>query len=401
MARREAAVFVLPLDETHLLAHDLHQPDGAVDGEGAALLGLARALTASPLWKEMEEAIMVLRPGPRPLLSVLGHFDEAEAARVRTLAGHLPAALSRLRYVGYAEAERDCERMASRLSERLGVGALSDAFFVAIPRGGLVVLGILAYALDLRPEQLETAPPSGASIVVVDDCSLTGLRFARFLEAWPGHRIAFAPLYSHPDLRRAIVAREPEVIACESGDDLHDHAPERLGREYEAWRRRWTLRSDPGCYWVGQPDHLCFAWSEPTVAFWNEVTGKEEAGWRIGSPERCYANRLGARIRPVQIQPAAAGPLGPSPSVVFGELNGDVVAADTESGAAVRLEGPAADMWRAIVESGTAERALRRLLDTYEVEEERLEDDLTLFIDELCERGLLGPNEGPGEPSAG
>ncbi|HUP01091.1 MAG TPA: PqqD family peptide modification chaperone [Gemmatimonadota bacterium] len=396
MARREAAVFVLPLDEAHLLAQEPVE-----DGEASAPLALAAALTASPLWKGMEEAILVLRPGPRPLLSVLGHFDEAEAARVRALTGHLPAALSRLRYVGYPEAERACERLASRLSERLGADAVSEAFFVAIPRGGLVVLGLLAYSLDLRSEQLETFPPPGSTLVIVDDCSLTGLRFARFLEGWPDRRIAFAPLYSHPDLRRAIVAREPEVIACESGDDLHDHAPERLGAEYEAWRRRWTLRSDPRCYWIGQPDHLCFPWSEPTVAFWNPVTEKEEAGWRIGSPERCYANRLRARTRPVQVQPRAAGPLGPSPTVVFGELNGDVLAADTESGAAIRLEGPAADMWRAIVERGTADGALRRLLDIYAVEEGRLREDLARFIGELKDRGFLGPDEGPIGPYPG
>lgn len=394
MPPREAAVFVLPLDETKLVAQQ-HHPEG----QGPALLDVARALTSSPLWGKMEEAILVFRPEPHPLLSVLGRFDQAEAARVRALAGQLPSILSRLRIVGYEQAEQACERLAMRLSDRLGASVVSDAFFLAIPRGGLIVLGMLAYALDLRPEQLEGAPVADATLVVVDDCSLTGYRFAGFLEGYRGRRIVFAPLYSHPDLRRAITARETEVIACESGEDLHDHAPERQGLEYDAWRLRWIERSDPRCYWVGQPDHLCFPWNEPTVVIWNPVTGKEEDGWRVGSPERCYANRLAARLRPVQVQPRAAGPLGPRPSVVFGELEGDVLAADTESGVAVRLAGPAADMWRAIVERGTADGAARWLLDTYAVEEKRLKDDLARFIGELRARGLLQSEEGPGEPS--
>ncbi len=371
--RRQPAVFVLSLDPEKLSS----KPSV-----------LAEALSASPLWKGME-AILVLRLKPRPILAILGSFDAAEAARIRALASQLPECLSRLRYVGYRQVEQDCERLAARLYDVLGAGGISESFFVAIPRGGLIVLGILAYALALRSEQLEGTPSPATPLVVVDDCSLTGLRFVRFVEERRDWQIVFAPLYSHPDLRREIVIREPNVIACMSGQDLRDHGPDRRTTAYDKWQRRWKERSDPRCYWIGQTDHLCFPWNEPTMAIWNPVTGREEAGWRIGAPERCYANRLGARQGSVQVQPPAKGPLAPRPSVVFGELGGAVLAADTESKAAVQLEGSAADMWRAIVSGGSVEDAAAHLMDMYAVDEETLRSDLRRFIIELSGRGLL------------
>src|ERR671910_1255702 len=146
----------------------------------ARLQTLADALAVSPLWAEMPRATLVVRAAPDPLLGVVGYFDAAGRARLEALRWQLEHILPRLRYVGYAQAQEDCERLAARLVERFGRDELRGFRFVAIPRGGFIVLGMLAYILGLERSQLEAAPYSehaGAPLVVVDDCALSGVRF--------------------------------------------------------------------------------------------------------------------------------------------------------------------------------------------------------------------------------
>jgi hypothetical protein len=157
---------------------------------------LADALSVSPLWAEMPRATLVVRPAPDPLLGVAGYFDGADRVRLGALRWQLERVLPRLRYVSYARAQEDCERLAARLVERFGRDELRDFRFVAIPRGGFVVLGMLAYILGLRGSQLEPPHPPDAPLVVVDDCALSGVRFGQFLERVDCSRVVFAHLYS-------------------------------------------------------------------------------------------------------------------------------------------------------------------------------------------------------------
>lgn len=360
-------------------------------GGEARLRALATALSVSPQWKEMPRAVLVARSTPTPMLGVVGYFDAAGRASLEGLRSQLDNLLPRLRFVDYAQAEEDCERLAARLVERFGRDELMSFRFTAIPRGGFIVLGMLAYVLGLRRSQLEPHHAPETPLVVVDDCALSGVRFERLLERLENRRVVFAHLYSPPQLREVIEARELRRVTCVSACDLRDHAPALQGEGYDAWRERWLARMDHHGYWVGQPDHVCFAWNEPDSSVWNPVTEREESGWRFVPPELCLKNRLPPGEKPiqVQVQPAGKGPLGPSSHVLFGELEGEVVVGDLETKECFTLSDVGADMWRAIVRHGNLEEAMETLLKNYDVDEDALRTDLREFADDLLSQGLL------------
>ncbi len=355
------------------------------------LQALADALSASPLWAEMPRATLVVRAAPDPLLGVVGYFDAAGRARLEALRWQLEHLLPRLRYVGYAQAQESCERLAARLVERFGRDELRGFRFVAIPRGGFIVLGMLAYILGLERSQLEPPQDAGTPLVIVDDCALSGVRFGEFLSRLDSQRVVFAHLYSPPELRAAIEVRESDRVTCLSAHDLRDHAQERLGAQHLAWQRRWLDRMDGQGYWVGQSERVCFAWNEPDFGFWNPVTEREENGWRFVPPVLCLKNRpaSGAHSVSVQVQPQGKGPLEPSSSVLFGEFEGEVALGNRKTGESFVLEGVGADMWRAVVEYGNLEVAADALLKIYEVDGATLRADLRKFVEDLLSQGLL------------
>lgn len=373
----------------------LRSPEATEDpSEEVPELGLptlARSLAASPAWDRLGDAILLVRPRPRPALAVMGRLDESSMARLRALRAQLELARPRLRYVDYGRAQRDAERLAARLRERFTEAELRCFRFTGIPRGGLIVLGMLAYALDLEPAQLEREEADDGPLVVVDDCALSGTRFASFLRQRPGpDRVVFAHLYSHPHLRTAIESREARVVACLAAHDLIDDAPRRLGEDHPAWKRRWRARSG-SAYWVGLPEHVCFAWNEPDITFWNALEQRQEAGWRLLPPELCAKNRPATSIpdERIQIQPAGPGPWRPTADTLFGDLGEAVLVAASHRETCVELTDTTAAMWRALVEQGAFAPALRSLRERYAVDPETLRSDFHRFVETMVDLGLL------------
>jgi hypothetical protein len=356
---------------------------------------LAAALSVSPQRTEMSRAVLIARPAPDPLLGIVGYFDAAGRARLDVLRWQLDNYLPSLRYIGYAQAEEDCERLAAQLVEHFGREELRSFRFTAIPRGGFIVLGMLAYALDLQYSQLEGSHPPEIPLVVVDDYAGSGVRFGRFLERLGNRQVVFAHLYSHPDLRAAIEAREAGRVTCFSARDLQDCAPKLYGEGYYAWRERWLARMDRHGYWVGEPNPVCFAWNEPDTVTWNPVSDREEPGWRLIPPELCLKNRVAPGTEPiqVQVQPKGKGPLKPSSRVLFGELEGQMVLGDLEAEECFVLDSVGTDMWQAVVEHGNIEGATNALMEIYEVNGTVLRDDLQRFVEDLLARGLLETDE--------
>lgn len=381
-------VFALPLDELEAVP----QLFGLSLTPAERALMLARALSASPVWREMGDAVLIVRSAPT-VLGLIGEFDEPAIARLSALPHQLRTEVPRLRYVAYPQVEADCEALAAGLIERLGREEIGHMDFMAIPRGGLIVLGMLAYFLDLKPSQL-TATTHGerGPLIVVDDCSVSGIRFGQTLATLPDRPVVFAPLYSHPALRSAIEAREAKVVAVVSARDLTDHAPTSLGSDYAAWRERWAARPGHEGYWIGRPDRLCFPWSEVDLDFWNPAAGYGEVAWRLVPPELCLKNRVaaaGPHAPRVQLQRQGKGPLGPSPTALFAELDDGVVVANFESGEAVQLSDVAAVMWRGIVEHGNPEDVVASLRAEYDVGEDVLKRNLASLIEEMERRGFL------------
>ena len=344
----------------------------------------------------LDKGLIGVRHAPQSAIFGVGHLSEEEIQDLSALSRHVRSALSRLRYVEYAQAESDCVTLADALAERVGQDALRDAHFVGIPRGGLIVLGMLSYVLDLNHLQLDSEPAPDASIVIVDDCALTGWRFHQFMRSYSDREIVFAPLYAHPALRAAIEEQEPNVSACVSAQDLHDHAPEVVD-DYEAWKKKWQDRESGRRYWTGQPDHVCFPWNEPDIAVWNPETEQTERGPRVVPPEHCLKNRHELDDEPsirVQVQPEPAGPIKPHPSVFFGTLEDSTIVANPESDVCVEIDGSAAAMWHALIEHGTAKDTLDALLETYDVDRATLRADLIGFIEQLASNDLLHVPDG-------
>lgn len=361
----------------------------------SGVTSLARALATTLGSGDPPRACIALSRSRDPVIAVLGFFSSEYEERLARLWRSLGRAKQDLKYVGYGQAEEDAGALADLLKSRLGQSTLSTAQFVAIPRGGLIVLGMLSYHLDLNPHQLRNSGRGAAPLVIVDDCSLSGTRFRESLQQYPNaSEVVFAHLYSPPALRRAIEKAEPRVSACLSAHDLHDRAPEIYEDEYPAWRARWEKRSAGQAYWNGLPDRVGFAWSEPDTNLWNGANDRAEQGWRVIPPERCLKNRIAfENAPPLYMQPESSGPLRPAPGVVFGPVGDHLLIAHPEAAQCFDLQHTARDMWLALVEHGTLETAQQALSKAYEVDGRRLRKDLEQFMHQLLENKLLVKGE--------
>jgi hypothetical protein len=348
---------------------------------------LARALAQSSSG-ERELVALVVREGAEPALVLVGFFSERGIVRARALQRNLPQVLARLRYVSYRQAEEDCERLAQRLVDTLGRNTLARCSFVGIPRGGLIVLGMLSYVLGLRPDQFHGTPQPGRPLVIVDDCALTGYRFGRFMgglgEDGGGRDVVFAHLYSPPDVRERIASEVPRMLACCAAHDLEV-------RE-EGAEMPWEGRR----YGRGTAYPLAFAWSEPDMAVRDEDGGMVR-GWRLVPPSLCLAARF-APDPPLPIQVQKAPPTGATlrlaPTVVYARFGAEVIVADLATEEGFALEGTAAALWLAIAERGTFEGAVVTVREAYSVDEQRMRHDARAFARELQASGLLEVDAG-------
>jgi hypothetical protein len=354
------------------------------------LLTLARALAGSRVWDRGPPSTLVARPEPTPVLAAIGPFGPEDEARLSALHHHLRSVVPRTVYLDHRAAEAACERLAERIASRLAPSDLARARFVGIPRGGLIVLGLVAYALGLPRERLG-AGAEDRLLVVVDDVVVSGLRLLQFLGGRPEREVVVATLYSHPDLRAALRAHTPQVREIVSAFDLADHAPRELGEGYGAWHAAWRGRSDPRALWIGRPDHVCFAWGEPETSFWNPVTEREELGWQVLPPELCLKHRhaAGTGTLTAQLQRAGEGAYRPSAGVVVGELGADVVIGHLESQGAYALDPVGSDMWRALLTSSDDDAAVATLAGAYDADPATLRSDLRAFVVALRGAGIL------------
>jgi hypothetical protein len=364
-----------------------------LSGRARRLVALARALACSPVWKDMDGAILVARTTHPEGLAFLGSFSDEEAARLRWLPTQLESQLPYFRYVSWRQAEADVEELASQLQARFGPDEIRGMRFVGIPRGGLIVLGMLSYALGLGADCLGSDGDKERPLVVVDDCALSGLRFREFLRSHTAgaKTVLSAHLYSHPDLRRAIEDREPQVVAAVAARDLRDVGAELYGEELSAWQSRWAQRDGENVYMIGRFEHLAFPWSEPDLTFWDAAGQEARVGWRLVPPEACLKNRIAARSGPLrlQVQGREEGIMRLAPGTFHGEVDGRILVAELESGQVISLDGVAADIWREFLHHGTLDAALDRLQAQYQVPREELSKDAEAFLQELQARGFV------------
>ena len=390
--------------------------------ETAPLRGL-RTLTGTPSDSEALEAIAATVSADARLhgirfvirhasgeASALYAFDEPDDVRRERL-GRLASQLARVgyaaRYVSYTEAEGLTEVLAARLIERYGRDELTKLEYRTIPRGGTIVLGMLAYALDLPAHSLNVGHAQWGTdrerpIVIVDDCVLSGMRLKQHLGPLGDHHVILAALFAPAALGdRTTVGNHP--VDWNSAIWLDDLAPQLYGDGYSTWFDSWTRRLGDSVLWIGQPEHLCFAWNEPESAFVNAATGEVEAGFRLTPRNRCLRARFvpaaavpGDSAGRVQVHRDGPGPLNAPPDVVAMQIDGQRIAVARFAGdchapvdECYLLEESGADMWTHFITHGTVEQASHILASLYDADPAAIAADTAALADALIEMGLL------------
>ncbi len=371
-------------------------PDPWSGSGSPRVVELAHAIAASGGWRERASTTLVVQAGANPVIAAVGRFDAPTERWLESSSRQLGQGIARTRWLDHAAVERACEVLAQRLVDDFGLGALRGFHYVAVPRGGLIVLGLLSYVLGLPQHRL--LPPEGVAdagegaerepLVVVDDVAITGWRLSKFLAERDEPSVIIATLHSHPEMRRAFRARHARVTAFHSAEDLTDAAPLLHRADHAGWLERWRSRVDPGAVWIGEPERIAYPWAEPDVGVWNPEASREDPGWGLIPPSRCLKTRHGGGIA-VQVMPSPPGSLIPAPAVVYGEHEGQVVIGDLASGQSYTLEGSGADSWRALVETGGVVAAAARLAGAYAAPTEGLEAELAAFTSDLLAAGLL------------
>lgn len=346
---------------------------------------IARGIASSPLWSRIPAAKLQVRIEP-PAIFFTGSFDPADIARLKALAWQTKHALRTLRYVSYSDLEADCRLLASQFEDTIGTDELRRYYFTCIPRGGLIVLGVLSYLLGLERWQLGLPPgPVDVPVVVVDDCAITGRRLHEFLTENQNNTIVFATLYSSPELRSAIAARESRVRACISARDL-----EMCGNNGEADQQEFRelfQSPDQSDYWHGLTEYLCFAWTEPNFVFLNPVTQQVEGYWTIFPQEVCLKNGP-ARI-PVHVLPDTRTEFRVSEDIVAVSDDDSVTIDNTATHNRFMMRGIAAEMWNVLMDRGTREALFFSFSREYDIDETTLRHDIADFIGDLVSRGIL------------
>jgi hypothetical protein len=351
-------------------------------------IALMQGLASSDPWDRLHGgAALVLRPAPTPLLAVIGAVPDEERPLVDALGWQVDTLLARLRPVPQSEVERGCEALAAQLHGLLGEGVLAASSLIGVPRGGLIVAGLLAYALGIPADRIGVDPGPGGRLLLVDDCVLSGSRLGHWLATNPGPPVVAVQLASVPACREHLVAHHPRIIDCIAAIDLEDHA---AGRD-RAWHDRWRERA-PHDLWTGDPDHVVFPWNEPDAAVWNPARARAERGWRVVPPAWCLKNRAAAghATEAVQVNPRGDHGLhGPTDEVVWAEVDGAVVVAALGSPNAIRLTGVAAACWRQLVRHGDVATTTHNIAVAFGASPTVVYDDVARLVERLTTRGLL------------
>lgn len=315
--------------------------------------------------------------------------DQRELMRRRALARMIFDTRQRVRHLDYQEAEIAAETLASRLLDALGSDRISSCQFHAIPRGGLIVLGMLSYLLRLRPDQVNSPPSPGGEHVIVDDIALTGARVRRWLDDHRAGDVHVAHLASHPELRVRI-AHDVRVSSCHAAIDLRSEMDSLSGAQLDAAQEFSRAHVGNDRYWLGRVELLTFSWCEPDRLLWQPTEAKFEGGWHLVSPERCLKNR--ATLGPPSIDRTARGFRFPE-SIAYGHFDGQILVCRIEQMDILQLDPVAAEMWGALATLGDVQAAALHLGHEYDVAFDVLVRDLSTLAERLLKLGLLLSSE--------
>lgn len=367
----------LPLTPVDLAAYGAQV--GAADLREAARL-LASAIACSPGWERFPGCSLLVRSEPAAL-ALVGELTASQQQELAAQADALRHRCHQFRYVSYRQAEAETERLAMTVAPWLQEVEWRESHFVAVPRGGHLVLGMLATLLNLPRERLQHPVDPSIPVVVVDDCALSGTRFRQFLGSLPAERVAFAHLYSAGELRQAIAVAEPRVRRCVAATDL---APVPAAMAAGA---SWWDELPAEAYWRGRAEFVAFAWGEPDRVLGDPAGGPPLAGWKLLPPELCLKHRKLPQL-PIRQQAPGVPPLQPAPHLFFVEDGAEVWVGGT-GGALTRLSGVAATVWQLLVETGSRSDTAAAILARFEADEAAVRGDVDQLVAQFKALGVL------------
>jgi hypothetical protein len=285
------------------------------------------------------------------LAGLFTRLTKEEELRLWPLATHAGHLLRSLRFVDFRQGQADAALLAARLQVHYTEAELQEMIFVAIPRGGLFVLGWLSYLLDLRPEQLDARNAAEASrLCLVDDCALSGYRLRQQLDRSANRLLVVAVLYATAGMDAAARAYNGrvETLLC-----AHRLTPQ-----------EGPAAAPPGdgrlC--AGPAHALAFSWNEPDFLIQTPFDDRPMPQWRLLPPHRCLANRQALALPPSPVTDRQW--LVPD-QVAYGWSTGTLYLLQTGDALPYRLDGLPADVWRALAGYGRRETALSFLSAHY------------------------------------
>jgi len=314
------------------------------------------------------------------------NISDDNKERLTALSKSIEIYRANLAYVDYKQAEKYCEALAAQILKVYTPDEIQSFYFKAIPRGGFIVLGMLSYALNLKPGQFKEDLEK--PVVIVDDCIISGARIAKALEKTDNDHVIIATLYSHPELRKTILEKEKKVKHFFSANDLFDRASENFPdlNDYKNWKKRTKKRMGGKRYWIGQPDIVGFAWNEPDYPFWNNSTEKLEDGWRHIPPHKCLKNKMRFGIEPDE---EINDEIRMSSFISFGIFNENIWLFNTKTDEILALDDVAAQIFSALMVYGNMDSAVKHLLKLYDAPENLIRNDVQELVNGLLEKGVL------------
>ena len=299
-------------------------------------------------------------------------LDREEELHLWPLAVHAAHLVRALRYVDYESGKADAALLAGRLQERFTPGELQEMAFAAVPRGGLFVLGWLAYLLDLDPGQLEPQfARSARRLCLVDDCALSGLRLSQQIKRHVNEQLVVALLYATDGLPAGAQAYDGRVKTVVCAHTLQAQHP---GTD---------IRLQPGRLCAGPAHALAFAWNEPDFLVQLPFEDRPQPHWRFLPPHRCLGNRGALGLPP---RSAVDRQWYVPDGIVYGLSEETLYLLDTENGRPYRLDGPFAGIWLAAAGYGDWEAMRGYLWERYPA---LTQEQLKAALNTLAGHGLL------------
>ncbi|EWH00874.1 hypothetical protein Q427_17095 [Halomonas sp. BC04] len=269
------------------------------------------------------------------------------------------------------------------------------------------MLGMLAYHLDLRPDQITTldAAADDRTLFAIDDCCLSGTRFRESLNRIATHSVVFCPLYAPEALCSSIASREPRVVNCLPGASLRDTSPTPDDAGYSAWKHQRLSRLVADDYWLGQPLGVAFSWCTPQTRRWDETEGRFMEGWDVVPPSRCLKRRLLLRrlehdaavdyLPPLTLNtPHSDTGIRAGGRVLWCRQDAGVVVAKVpqragDTASVYGLDTISSELWQMLMLHGSMQHAIQVLLTRYHVASERLWADMSSLVEQMRSEGLI------------